>query len=302
MIYKRGKFYWYKFMWKGALVRESTKQGNDKVARNMESAHRTSLAKGEVGIRDRKPSPTLAEFVDKRFEPWAKASFEKSSPKTWFDWYRVGLRALKNFKPLANTKLDEITGEKIADFAAKRQADGLQISSINSSLRVLRRIFKLAVEWGAVSSTTKVRLMSGERHRDRVVSPEEEAKYLAAAPGVLASIVTVLADTGMRPEECFRLHWESLTWSHGRQGTIHVTHGKTAAARRMLPMTPRVRAVLEAQWEALGKPRDGWVWPAPTESGHVESSSLKKQHQKVFVTLAEKAQENKEKPIKPFVL
>ena len=59
MIYKRGKFYWYKFMWKGSLVRESTKQSNDKVARNMESAHRTSLAKGEVGIREKKAAPTL---------------------------------------------------------------------------------------------------------------------------------------------------------------------------------------------------------------------------------------------------
>ena len=32
MIYKRGKVYWYKFMWQGRLVRESTKQKNDKVA------------------------------------------------------------------------------------------------------------------------------------------------------------------------------------------------------------------------------------------------------------------------------
>ena len=38
MIYKRGKIYWYKFMWNGELIRESTKQGNDKVARSMESA------------------------------------------------------------------------------------------------------------------------------------------------------------------------------------------------------------------------------------------------------------------------
>jgi hypothetical protein len=30
-------------MWLGKLVRESTKQGNDKIARNIESAHRTSL-------------------------------------------------------------------------------------------------------------------------------------------------------------------------------------------------------------------------------------------------------------------
>ena len=36
-------------------MRESTKQGNDKVARQMEAAHRTSLAKGEVGIREKKP-------------------------------------------------------------------------------------------------------------------------------------------------------------------------------------------------------------------------------------------------------
>ena len=47
-IYKRGEVYWYKFMWNGKLVRESTKQGNDKVARQMEAAHRTSLAKGET--------------------------------------------------------------------------------------------------------------------------------------------------------------------------------------------------------------------------------------------------------------
>ena len=29
--------YWYKFMWLGKVVRESTKQGNDKVARQMEA-------------------------------------------------------------------------------------------------------------------------------------------------------------------------------------------------------------------------------------------------------------------------
>jgi hypothetical protein len=41
--------YWYKFMWQGKPIRESTRQGNNKVVRQMEAAHRTSLAKGEVG-------------------------------------------------------------------------------------------------------------------------------------------------------------------------------------------------------------------------------------------------------------
>src|SRR6202163_4901737 len=106
MIYKRGKYYWYKFMWNGKLIRESTKQGNDKVARNMESAHRTSLAKGEVGIREKKPLPTLKQFCDGRVEPWAKATFESTTRKSWL-WYRTGMRTLKLYKPLADSPLNE---------------------------------------------------------------------------------------------------------------------------------------------------------------------------------------------------
>src|SRR5712691_3841083 len=127
MIYKRGKckldsegrcekcgkrgtcgVYWYKFMWEGKLVRESTKQGNDKVARQMEAAHRTSLAKGEVGIREKKSAPTLTEFCAVRFEPWAKAA---TCQKTWLDYYRPGLRTILSYAPLADMRIDEITGE-----------------------------------------------------------------------------------------------------------------------------------------------------------------------------------------------
>ena len=302
MIYKRGKFYWYKFMWQGSLVRESTKQGNDKVARSMESAHRTSLAKAEVGIREKKPSPTLVEFIDKRFEPWAKATFEKSSPNTWLGWYRPNLRAITAFKTLANCKLEEITSENITAFAAHRQSQGLQVSSVNSSLRVLRRVLKLAFEWGAVLALPKIKLLPGERNRERVISPNEEVRYLAAAPELLASIVTVLIDTGMRPDECFRLRWESVTWTNGRHGTVLVTHGKTQAARRVLPMTPRVRAVIEAHWENASKPDEGWIFPAETKSEHVEKSTLKKQHKKVFERVNEEAKKNDEKPVRPFVL
>jgi integrase len=274
--------YWYKFMWNGELVRESTKQSNDKIARQMEAAHRTSLAKGEVGIRDKKPTMTLAEFCDDRFEPWAKATFGQSSPKTWLDFYRVGLRAIRNCRALASLRLDEITSERAAEFAAYRQSQGLQVSTVNSSLRVLRRMLRLAVEWGELQSVPMIKRLPGERHRERVVSDDEEVRYLGAGSELLTSIATVLTDTGMRPEECYRLRWESITWTNGRNGTLLVTHGKTAAARRVLPMTPRVRAILENRWERGARPLEGWIWTAPTLSGHVEPSSLKKQHRKAL--------------------
>jgi integrase len=249
-----------------------------------------------------KPILTVAEFIDQRFEPWARATFEKTSPQTWLDWYRVGLRAIKGYKPLANAKLSAITSEKTAEFAAYRQTQGLQVSTVNSSLRVLRRVLRLAVEWGALEATPLVKLLRGERHRDRVVAQEEEARYLAAAPELVGSIAAVLVDTGLRPEECFRLCWDAIAWVNGRHGTLFVTHGKTTAARRVLPITLRVRNVLEARWEAAGKPEEGWVWPAPTRSGHVESSSLKKQHARTFKTIAEQPAKSNVKPVRPFVL
>jgi integrase len=108
----------------------------------------------------------------------------------------------------------------------------------------------------------------------------------------LADVATILVDSGMRPEECFRERWENVTWVNGRHGTILVTHGKTNAARRLLPMTPRVRAIVEQRWNAAHKPEEGWIWPAETKSGHVEPSTLKKQHRKAI----------KDSKVRPFVL
>jgi integrase len=189
---------------------------------------------------------------------------------------------------LDDTKL----GEKVSGYIANRQAKGLKVASINRELQVFRRLIHLALEWGFAEQAPKIRMLSGEQHREFVLSAEEEAKYLVAAPEPLASVATVLTDTGLRPEECYRLRWEFVTWVNGRHGTLMVTHGKTAAARRVLPMTPRVRAILRSRWETAGKPLEGYVWLAPSKSGHIEPSSLKKQHAKTL----------KLSKVRPFVL
>ena len=64
-IFKRGRVYWYHFIFSGQHVQQSTKQGNPRVARQIEAAHRTQLAKGEVGIVERKPAPILKGFAQR---------------------------------------------------------------------------------------------------------------------------------------------------------------------------------------------------------------------------------------------
>jgi len=72
---------------------------------------------------------------------------------------------------------------------------------------------------GAIEVTQKIRMFAGEKHRERVVTPEEEARYLAAAPELLSSIVTVLSTLG-----CDRMNVAGCAWKRSR--------GSTAAMER----------------------------------------------------------------------
>jgi len=49
-VYKRGGVWWYHFVFRGERVQESTKQGNKRVAEQMEAARKTQVAKGEAGF------------------------------------------------------------------------------------------------------------------------------------------------------------------------------------------------------------------------------------------------------------
>src|SRR5947209_9163950 len=69
---------------------------------------------------------------------------------------------------------------------------------------LLRRVLHLAIEWGVLESAPKIELLTGERRRERVVTAEEESRYLSAASPLLEAVATVLADTGLRPDECHR--------------------------------------------------------------------------------------------------
>ena len=304
-------------MFCGKLVRESTKQGNDKVARQMEATHRARLGKerdereaaakllcchsvlccpeckqwfdAAAAMEDSSGRqfcgkgcqaswakrytvvPTLPDFCSNRIEPWAKMR------PSWL-WYRSGVTPLLQYKAIARMNLDGITSEIVADYAAHRQANGLQVGTINRELRVLRRVLRLATEWGLLERAPKVQLLRGEKRRERVVGEEEFIHYLSCSSPLLAEVAAALNDTGLRPDECHRIRWESITWINGRNGTLLVTEGKTAAARRLLPLTPRLRGILQTRWEAAGRPLEGFVWPAPTKTGHIHHSTLKKQH------------------------
>jgi integrase len=175
-------------------------------------------------------------------------------------------------------ELDQITTETIAGYAADRQAQGLKTGSINRELRILRRVLRLAAEWGVISQAPKVKMHGPDGRRERVVGDQEFERYLTCAPPLLAEVAVVLHDSGLRPDELHRLDWADINFTTGHFGALLVRKGKTKAARRRLPLTPRARGVLNKRWQEHGRPEEGWVWPARTKTGHIDHSTVKKQH------------------------
>ena len=62
-----------------------------------------------------------------------------------------------------------------------------------------------------------------------------------------------------------------------RDGMVEIHYGKTDNARRRIPLSPRTAAVIEMRRASTVSE---WVFPAATQSGHIEPGTLKKPHLK----------------------
>ena len=273
MVYKRkgSKYYWTRIKHHGRALSESTGTVNKVAAKKIEAQRRVELAMVDAGLpgRRRERTPPLARFLRDEFLPFVKST---TKPNT-YRFYETQSEALEN-SPLANKLLNEITSGDIAEYAARRRASGVEVSTVNGDLATLRRAFRLAQEWNRVTILLpRVKMMPGANHREGILTVEQCDAYLLAAQPLLKDIATILIDAGLRPEECFRLTWEQV-----RDGGIEIFRGKGKGSRRRVPCTPRIQAVLDSR---KGNGSE-WVFPAPTKSGHAEGSSVKKQHAKAL--------------------
>ena len=316
-IFKRGNIYWYKFMWNGEIVRQSTKQGNDKKARHIESAHKTRLAKQQDAREEACSRLSCSEVrLCDECERWfnkeelvrngAHVFCSATCSATWTKRHKhtptLAQFLEHDFLPFTqahgackpSTAIYYRYGGALLNSAdmgnlrldeiSSQHAAGfmarqshLSASTINCGLRTLRRALKLASEWGKIDRAPKLPLAKGERQRDRIVTESEFTAYRELCRQPWRDLVTVLYGTGMRPGEAYRLRWEHVILSP-RGGMIQITEGKTKAARRFLPMVPEVYEALKERRQAQSNPIEGWVFPSGSASGHLEESSAKIQH------------------------
>ena len=247
-VYKQqeSKFWWYKFTWNGQSVRRSTKQTNKRVAEQMEAAHKTGLAKGEVGIVEKQPAPTLELFAERFMQAISVRSAEK--PRT-VAFYQEKLNRLLEYPKMANATLDTIDEALIEEYVKARRKQ-VAPATVNRQLATLRRALRLAHEWKVIDRVPRIRLLQGERTREFVLTREVEAKYLEAVPEPLADIAILMLDTGLRDGEALALKWSDVHMQPAggaKFGYLQVQKGKSAKARRTLSLTARAVTMLTAR-------------------------------------------------------
>ncbi len=236
-IFKRGNVYWFEFIFEGERIRRSTKQKSRVVAREIESAYRTKLAKREVGIEEPKSIPNFKQAM-KDFLDWSK--HEHSSHPNTHKRYEISSKPLLRFFGI--NRIDRISPEDVEKYKLHRQKTKssrtgryLRPATINRELACLKAMLNRFIKDDVLfkNPVSRVKFLPEENEQMRVLSVDEQNLYLLAASQPLQDIARIMLETGMRPEEVYRIQRENLNIE---KNFLLNPFGKTKAARRKIPL------------------------------------------------------------------
>lgn len=259
-LYKRDKIWWFDFRHAGQRFQKSTNQGNKNVARDMESAFHTALVKGEVGITEKKRSPTFKTAMTD-FLAWSKQSGSKPATHRRHQISSVAL--LKHFRDVA---LDKITPDEVEQYKLTRlrqcktvHSNGgrkptktkIRPATVNRELACLRALFnhfiKADFSLRNPISKTAVKTLQEHNEQTRVLSYSEQTTYLIHATPTLRDVATLMIETGMRPEEVYRIQPRNV---HLAESYLVNPFGKTKAAKRQIRLTAAAQSILSRRMTA----------------------------------------------------
>lgn len=254
----------------GKLHRE--KCGAKGTAINVYRKRKIAVLEGQLlpGKLRQAKMPTLSGFAQRFID--AIQVHCASKPQT-IRFYAQQMAALLQFAPLADARLCDIDEALIEAFVQHRIV-ATSTATVNRGLATLRRALRLAQQWRVIDRVPRIRLLPGERRREFVLSHKQEPQYLVACPQPLRDCALLMVDTGLRVGEALALEWRDVHLT-ADSGYVQVRDGKSRYARRAVPLTSRVREMLEPRQQASQSFRvfvegDGQIM-LPTSLAHIHA-------------------------------
>jgi integrase len=182
---------------------------------------------------------------------------------------------------VGRTRLADVQHRDVQRIADDLLADGRDPSTISNALMPLRVIFRRAVEDSdvAVNPCTHLRLPAVRGRRERIASPEEALRLLAALPERDRPLWATALYAGLRRGELMALRWADVDLAAGvirversydDKGRVEI-EPKSRAGRRTVPIVGALRDVLVEHKARQGR-ADGLVFGSSAETPFVPSN------------------------------
>jgi integrase len=213
---------------------------------------------------------TLAEFVEEWWMVYAGPNLERATLRAYASlWNGHALPRLGHFQ------LRELTPQTIARFRAELEAAGVGVEAIRKTMTMLQGVLQRAVEWGRVpTNAVKITRKPPKPHRPAVqaIPPAliEVMRARLLGQGKLrdATLLAVLAYSGLRPQEAL-----ALEWRHVRDRTLLVERALAdgqlkALKNRRQPRTVELLAPLSDDLAAWRRAQGSAHASAPVFPAH----------------------------------
>jgi integrase/recombinase XerD len=164
------------------------------------------------------------------------------------------IRTIKNLATFLGRSPDTATFEEVRRFQLHVAASGVGTGAVNQTVSALRFFFKITLRRGDITEHTA--FVHEPRKLPVVLSPEEVARLLDAAPGLkYKAALSVAYGAGLRAAEVVSLKIGDID---SKRMVIRVEQGKGRKDRYVM-LSPHLLELLRAWWKAA-RPQ-GWLFP-----------------------------------------
>ncbi|MBQ7764316.1 site-specific integrase [bacterium] len=277
-VFKKGNNKWYyRFQLNGKEYYRACKGAVDqKTALQYEAIVKAEIMKGNLGILNNRPKPTLKEAIKLYLE------YSETNKKS----YKSDIVSTNIFlKYFGNINLEDITPARIEDFKRDVKKDtGNKNATINRYLQALSKMLNIAVANEMLNKNPMllVKKLQENNYKTRVLSKEEENRLFEEIergyevvgrertrktiyPYIhLKNIIICALQTAMRKAEILNLKWSNIDFDYEYIELLETKSGKS----RKIPISSKLMKIFK---KILATSNSEYVFVNPsTNSNYID--------------------------------